>query len=30
VHPEGGGSAGLRVEEVAAEVSIDEQHQLRG
>ena len=30
VHPEDGGAAGLGVEEVAAEIAIDEQHDLRG
>ena len=30
VHPENGGAAGLRVEEVAAQIAIDAEHDLRG
>ena len=30
VHPEYGGAAGLRVEEVSAQIAIDDQHDLRG
>ena len=29
VHPEYGGAAGLRIEEVPAEIAIDQQHDLR-